>query len=137
MKNHETGLLTLLKVLGLAGVDYHENETAHYWGRFFSWPMLILAIWLIIQWFLEDHQLIPFQISNTLSWVVWSAFLLETVILTCVVDKKFRYLRENWMNLLIIGSAILVIWGATPMTAMLRALRVLVIPKMVIHWWRH
>ncbi|OGT30728.1 MAG: hypothetical protein A3E87_07150 [Gammaproteobacteria bacterium RIFCSPHIGHO2_12_FULL_35_23] len=137
MRTSETGRLTALKVLGLAGIDYRENATAHYWGRFFTWPMLTMAFWLIIQWFLEDHQVISPELSNLLSWLIWFAFVCETTILTYVVDNKFRYLRDNWMNLFIIASAIPVVWGVMPMTVMLRTLRIIIIPKLIIHWWRH
>src|SRR3990167_1945707 len=137
MRTSETGRLTALKVLGLAGIDYRENATAHYWGRFFTWPMLTMAFWIIIQWFLEDHQVISPELSNLLSWLIWFAFVCETTILTYVVDNKFRYLRDNWMNLFIIASAIPVVWGVMPMTVMLRTLRIIIIPKLIIHWWRH
>ena len=136
MRGYDEGVRNALRFLGLAGVDPNENPEAYYWERMFAWPMLIMAFWLIIQWFLEDHGMISAGLANFLCWLIWFAFVAETVILTWVVDQKWRYLQHNWMNLFIIASAFPVIWGTTPMTVMLRALRILVIPRMIIAWWR-
>ena len=137
MRGTERGLEVFFRVLGLAGVDPSENEEAHIWGKLFSWPMLLLAFWLIVQWYLLDRHLMSSKLADVLSWVVWFAFVAETVVITIVVDRKKHYLATNWMNLFIIASAFPVLWSATPMTAMLRALRLLLIPKMVLRWWHH
>ena len=135
-RGYETGAMTLLRVLGLAGVHPQENARAHYYGKLFAWPMLILAFWLIVQWFLTDHGFMSYHVGNVISWFVWLAFVAETAVLMRACDNGLRYLRENWMNLFIIGSAVPVIWGHTPMTAMLRALRLIIIPRLLTNWWR-
>jgi voltage-gated potassium channel len=136
MRRGNGGLLIgLLRILGLAGVDKHENAKAHYWGRLFAWPMLIMAVWLIAQWYFLSEGAISAELGNLVSWLIWLAFVIETVILTSVVNDKKRYLAQNWMNVFIIISAFPVFWGAMPMTALLRALRLLIIPRLIANWW--
>jgi len=136
MYKHNDEITKILKFCGLAGVDDDENEQAHFWGTFFAWPMLVMAFWLLAQWILIAHGTISLHLANVLGWIIWSAFVLETAVLTAVVDNKVRYLKHNWMNFCIIVSAFPAIWGHTPITVIIRMLRVIIIPRMLINWWR-
>ncbi len=92
---HIDGVGLLLRVLGMAGVDYDETKPAHYWEALFAWPMLLMALWLLLQWFLQDKGIIAPGVANTISWLIWLAFVLETVVLAFFVENKVRYLRTN------------------------------------------
>ena len=39
--------------IGLGGVDDEENPRAVLWGKRLEWPMLLLAIWIILDWYLK------------------------------------------------------------------------------------
>ena len=55
------------------------------------------------------------------------------MVITSLVDDKFRYLRSNWMNLFIIIAAFPLFWIGTNYVAILRTLRVLLILPMLLN----
>jgi len=50
-------------------------------------------------------------------------FVLEAFVITFLVNDKVRYLRQNWMNVVIILSSLPVLWDKTPITAIMRFVR--------------
>ena len=47
----------LNQLIGLAGVDDQERTVARDWGRRLEGPMLLLAVWILLQWYLRrDRQ---------------------------------------------------------------------------------
>ncbi len=116
-------------LLGLRGVARSENERARYWARKFEFPMIMIATWIIIEWYANAQGVFPPYLHVITDWLVWSFFLLETAILTRLVDNKWRYLSSNWLNLIIILVALPVLWNGKTEIAALRTLRVfLVLP---------
>ena len=108
---------------GLGGVDPHETGAARRWAQRFEWPMLILVLWILLQWALESARLIPPSVSRVADWLVWLAFVAETAILTSLVRDRRRYLLTNWINLAIIVTGFPLLWGDTPLAGILRGLR--------------
>jgi voltage-gated potassium channel len=116
-------------LIGLRGVDHSENERARYWAGKFEFPMIMIATWIIIEWYAFAQGVFPQYLHLMTDWLVWSFFLLETVILTRLVDNKWRYLSSNWLNLLIIVVAFPLLWDGKTEIAALRTLRLfLVLP---------
>ncbi len=114
----------LMRTLGFGGVDASENERALLWGKRLEAPMVIAAIWILIDWYLASKGLISSTTSLASDWVIWLVFLAELVIMLTLVDNKWRYLRHNWMSPLIVLGGLPVLWGAnTFYTGMLRTLR--------------
>lgn len=130
-----TDHIRLVDWLGVGGVSPDENDTAVYFDRIIRWPLLLIAFWLPLQWHLTDKAFISEVFSNKISWFIWLAFVFETVSLTYLVKDKKRYLFSNWTNLLIIASALPVFWMSTPISGMLRLLRLIIIPRLIIVWW--
>ncbi len=130
-----TDHIRLVDWLGVGGVSPDESDTAVYFDRILRWPLLVIAFWLPLQWHLADRDLISEVLSNKISWFVWLAFVFETVSLTFLVKDKKRYLFCNWTNLLIIASALPAFWMSTPISGMLRLLRLIIIPRLIITWW--
>ncbi len=89
--------------------------------------MLLLAIWIIAEWYLTANQTYPEDWAYTTNLVILSLFIFETVLLTCLVRDKKRYLRTNWMNLLIIIAGIPLFWHDQPYAGALRTLRLLLV----------
>jgi voltage-gated potassium channel len=122
MPSHITTLL-----IGLPGVAADERPAARRWASRFELPMILLAIWIMIEWYLREKAMYPPTFDRITNWIIWLFFVLETVVLTSLVKDKWLYLRSNWMNLLIISAGLPLLWGGGAYAAALRSLRVLLI----------
>lgn len=128
MYNHTLNLLT-----GLSGVAADEQLVARRWAGRFELPMILLAVWILIEWYLREKGIYSEQFGQVTDWVIWLFFVLETVVLTSLVENKLSYLRSNWMNLLIISTGLPLLWGGGTYAAALRALRVLLIFPLLLN----
>lgn len=116
-------------IIGLRGVDHNENRRVRYWAHKFELPMIMLAIWIIIEWYASAQGVFPPLLNIITDWLVWGFFFIETALLTRLADDKVRYLSTNWLNLLIIIVAFPVLWDGSTEIGALRTLRVfLVLP---------
>ncbi|HFD79173.1 MAG TPA: ion transporter [Gammaproteobacteria bacterium] len=114
-------------LLGLSGVAEDERPRARRWGDWFEWPMILLAVWILVEWYVEAKGLYPKKYAVISDWVILTFFIAETFTLTLLVRDKWRYLRTNWLNLFIIITGLPVLWGAETYSAILRSLRLLLI----------
>ncbi|CCK77360.1 MAG: two pore domain potassium channel family protein [Oleispira antarctica] len=112
---------------GLSGVHSDESPVAVKLGRFFEWPMILLAIGIILEWYIEAQGLVPITMSIYGDWFIWGFFVLETSLLLILVDNKKRYLFNNWGSLVIIFAGMPLLWDIFPYTGGLRALRLLIL----------
>ena len=124
---------TLHLLTGLAGVAANERTVARRWAGRFELPMILLAIWIMIEWYLREKGIYSALFGRVTDWGVWLFFVLETVTLSCLVENKLRYLRSNWMNLLIICTGLPLLWGGGTYAAALRALRVLLFLPLLLN----
>ena len=93
--------------LGLAGASPQETKAAILVSRVFKYVTLIVIFVLAFQWEYEYTSKITGQLNLFINFFVWSFFLTEVLTLLLLVKDKRRYLRGNWMYLLII------LFGAT------------------------
>ncbi|WP_051206373.1 ion channel [Oceanospirillum maris] len=118
--------------LGLAGVSADENPRARLWAQRLEWPMLFMALWMLIAWYLslmgDIHQLLH-RLSDLL---IWFFFLAETLLLTFLVDRRRVYLKRNWMNIVILVLGLPILWGDSSMAIVLRMLRVVLILSLLM-----
>jgi voltage-gated potassium channel len=128
MSNNIFQLLT-----GLSGVAKDERPVALRWASRFELPMILLAIWILIEWYLRGKGIYSVMFDRVTDWVIWLFFVLETVLLTSLVQNKLGYLRSNWMNLLIISVGVPLLWGGGTYAAALRSLRVLLIFPLLLN----
>lgn len=119
---------------GLAGVDASENERARRWGSRLEMPMILVVLWIPIQWYMEVQGLMTYDESLIGDWAVWLVFVLETSVLTTLVDDRGRYLRSNWMNLLIIAGGLPLIWDFGFLAGLLRSLRLLLLVSLLVRF---
>jgi len=63
-------------------------------------------------------------------------FFIETVVTTSLVENKRRHLRCNWVNVFIIIAGLPLIWGFTPIAAVLRSLRLLLLFGLIMRFSR-
>lgn len=124
-------LINLL--IGLSGVAANERPAARRWADRFELPMILLAIWILIEWYLVAKGIYPAMLDRITSWIIWLFFLFETVVLVSLVQNRRRYLLGNWMNLLIIGAGVPLLWGAGSYAAALRTLRLLLLFPLLLN----
>ena len=126
-------ILSLSSVVGLSGVDITENQRARRVGRYFEWPMIVIAFWILFEWYLEARAGKPFVYAYVTDWALWLFFLAETLVLSYLVDDKYRYLRTNWSNLVIVIAGMPLLWEYLPYAGGLRALRLLAMFTMLMN----
>ncbi|MEY3742950.1 MAG: hypothetical protein RLZZ541_5, partial [Pseudomonadota bacterium] len=101
-------------LLGIASVDSGEHAIAVTWAQRLEWPILALALWIPVQWYLEETGSVSLSTARWFDWAIWLVFLFETTLLTILVRDKKRYLLTNWMNLVIIFTGVPMEWTYTP-----------------------
>ncbi len=121
------------RIIGLAGVDNSENSRAIYTAKVLEWPMMAVALWILVEWYLSAKGISSDALSLFTNWLVLLAFLFEVLLLSSMVDNKWLYLRTNWMNLLIIVFGIPIILEGGEMAAALRSFRVLIALEVFIN----
>lgn len=118
--------------LGLAGVAGDENPRAKLWAQRLEWPMLFLALWMLIAWYLSLSGELNPQLHRVTDLLIWLFFLGETLLLIALVDRRWRYIRSNWMNLVILLLGLPILWGDSSMASILRMLRVVLILSLLM-----
>ena len=124
--------MKVIHLLGIAGVAEHESAGARHWAHRLEWPMVGVALWIVLQWYLEETGALSHAVARIADWLVWLAFLLETVILTARVKDKRSYLFGNWPNLLIITAGFPYFWQYAPLIGMLRSVRLVLVLALLL-----
>lgn len=114
---------TIDVIMGFGGVHPADNERAVRWGGYLEAPMLIIALWILLDWYLISHNLLDTEVRGISDWVVWCFFLLETIILTLVTTERLRHLKRNWANLAIIVFAFPPLFEVNEELGILRLIR--------------
>jgi len=86
MSGHISTLL-----IGLPGVADHERPAARRWAAHFEVPMILLAIWIMIEWYLAEKGIYPKSFDRITNWSIWLFFVLETTVLTSLVENKLHW----------------------------------------------
>jgi len=63
--------VSVIHLLGIAGVAEHESPQAKKWARRLEWPIAGLALWIVVQWYLEETRAIPHELARLADWLVW------------------------------------------------------------------
>jgi voltage-gated potassium channel len=119
--------MKIIHLLGIAGVESHEQPAARLWAKRLEWPMLLVALLIPIQWYLEETQAVDPMLSAIADWLIWLAFFTETVLLSVLVRSKREYLLRNWMNLAIIIGGLPIVWQYTPLIGLMRSMRLMLV----------
>ena len=118
--------------LGIAGVSPYETVRAKRLGRLFEWPMLLLAVLIPFRWYFELKGRLAPQLVHWFDWLIWGLFVLEAILISVSVRDPKRYLRENWLNLLIVVVIFPPLWTIPSLPATLRLLRLLVLVDLLL-----
>lgn len=127
--------MQLPRYTGLVGVRQDERPSARKWGARFEWPMIIVALWIPVQWFCAQSGWLSPSALHWLDALIWMFFLAETTLLVYFVRQKRRYLLDNWMNVVIIVAGFPLIFDDNSLlVGILRGLRVLMVVGVFVHF---
>jgi len=114
---------TIDVVMGFGGVHPAENDKALKWGGYLEAPMLVIALWILLDWYLISRGLLGLDERAILDWMVWIFFVLETGLLTLLSTDRLRHLRRNWANLAIIVLAFPLLFSMNEQFGIFRLIR--------------
>ncbi|OGS95344.1 MAG: hypothetical protein A3H31_07080 [Gallionellales bacterium RIFCSPLOWO2_02_FULL_57_47] len=124
--------MNAIHLLGIAGVESHEQPAARLWAKRLEWPMVGVALWIVLQWYLEETGALSHAVARIADWLVWLAFLFETVLLSAMVKNRRAYLFGNWLNLLIITAGFPWFWQFAPLIGLLRSVRLVLVLSLLL-----
>ncbi len=117
------------RLIGAAGVDRDESLSARRTGIVLEVPMLIASLWILLNW-ISDTSSTSYNIYDI---YLWGFFIVETVVLSFLVNNTSLYLRRNWLNLIIIITGIPMLLGWPTHLGALRLLRVIIVFALLMH----
>lgn len=124
-RSPEMGQRMWLPALGWRKADERLQERLQ---RFFSVPMILIALMimpvLIVEYFLKEQVAEHAWLRAMLhvgTGTIWFAFAAEFILMLSVAEKKWAYIRANWLDLAII---------LLPVVSFLRSLRVVRVTRL-------
>lgn len=121
--------------IGLAGVSPDDNARALRWQGRLHWLMVGVALLSLPAYMLSTADVRPFwhAVASILDFVILVAFAGELVWMMWISSHPFRYLFENWLNVVIIlGGGAAALGAATEWIAVVRAMRAAVAVLVVV-----
>ncbi|OUS15354.1 hypothetical protein A9Q88_12460 [Gammaproteobacteria bacterium 50_400_T64] len=122
-------IYSFARFIGAAGVDRKESLAARRTGIVLEIPMLIASLWILLNW-ISGHTTASYNVYDI---YLWSFFIVETVVLALLVNNTQRYLRGNWLNLIIIVTGIPMLLGWPTHLGALRLLRLIIVFALLMH----
>jgi voltage-gated potassium channel len=119
--------------IGVTGVHSREPVLAKRAAIAFEIPLLAVSCWILTRWYLGSEQPGDDGFNRLYDVALLGLFLIETVLVTTLVNNKLRYLVENWVNIAIILLGIPLLLGFEVQVAALRILRILIVISVLIH----
>lgn len=124
--------MNVIHLLGIAGVAERERPVARRWAKHFEWPLVFVALWIVVQWYLEETGGISHDWARIADWLVWLAFFLETAVLLSLVEHKGVYLASNWINLVIVIVGLPWFWQHPELIGLLRSIRLVLVVALLM-----
>lgn len=127
-------IATISRWIGAAGVARTENTLARKVGVIFELPMLIAALGVLLRWWGETSNInVIHEHAKYFDIILWLLFIVESALLSFLVSNTRRYLKENWLNLVIITMGFGVLFDWEMGFAALRTLRLLIVFSLLMH----
>lgn len=121
-----------LRHIGLAGIRANENTKAQLCHDILEWPMMAAALWALAVIYMHSIGEQP-QGEVNADLLIWGLFVTETALLCLLTDRPKQYLRDNWLNLVIIVVGLPLLFDQVLIGAALRTLRLLVLFSLLVH----
>ncbi|MFW6375153.1 MAG: potassium channel family protein [Guyparkeria sp.] len=116
------------RLLGIAGVADHENHAARRWAMRLELPLLLISLWIPVQWYLEHTGQVEVGQGFWIDQLIWGFFLVEQLILLALVKDKIFYLKTNWLLVAVVAVGLpLILIEAVAFMLGLRLLRALLV----------
>jgi voltage-gated potassium channel len=98
-----------------------------YLARVFSGPMIVIALLVLpvvgAEFFyaekIDENTSLKFFI-NSCGAFIWMAFVFEFVVMVSVVERKVRYCKQNWIDLLVVLLPLGMFMGAARLGKLLK-----------------
>src|SRR5690349_10781731 len=122
------------RLLGVGGVPPGENTRAYQWEKRLHALMIAIAIVALLAFYLTEfaHSRELFTIGHALEWIIFVVFSFELVWMTALCEHRLRYLRTNWLDVLIVLCSGLAVLGVeTEWVAVARLLRLATVALML------
>lgn len=110
-------------LIGVAGVNPAETEKAKAVGRRFE-LLVLLALFVVFAQILMLYNGM-LEDANWITHLVWAVFFFELVVNLFYVQDKWRYVRENWLNVAIVCVAFPMIEWGSDWAMVVRSLRLI------------
>lgn len=124
---------TLPTLLGCAGVDPSEKRRAKQVALLFELPMLLAALWVTLNWWsLRSDPAALLQIDRY-DLPLWLLFVVEAAVVSSLVCNRRRYLRNNWLNVVVIVAGLPLLVGVDSTIGALRLVRLVAIASIALH----
>lgn len=120
-------------ILGVGGVPESENPKARRFGQLMETAVLMALALVFLQVFL-----VVFGQERTTHWidaVIWGIFALEFFGSLVLVDNRWRYVRYNWMNALIVILAFPWLPWGEEYALVFQSLRLMLILRFTVHFF--
>ena len=117
-------------LIGIGGVGPNDNPRAYFWEYRLHWLMVFVALLSVPAFVLEETVQSPALrfIGRSIDLFMFGAFFAELVWMLRITTHKWRYLRRNWLDVLIImGAGINLVGWETEWVALARLMRIAVV----------
>ncbi len=126
--------LSIHEKIGLAGVSEYENPRARLFYKVARTGELLIIIGLAVQWYMETVGTMKHFESHIYNVLIWGYFILETAILTLLVNERKQYLSENILKLSLIVLGLPLALGANIYGPLLLDIRLALIVLLLTPW---
>jgi len=110
-------------LIGVAGVHSHESDKAKKVGRFFE-ILVLFALFVVFAQIIMFYSDMLDE-ANWITHAVWTVFFLELAVNLYNVSDRWRYLKENWLNVAIVCVAFPMIEWGSDWAMIVRSLRLI------------
>ncbi len=120
-------------VLGVGGVPEDETPQARRFGQLMETAVLVALALVFMQLFMAFFG--QEESGRIIDTIIWSIFAVEFFGSLALVRKRWRYVRNNWMNALIVFLAFpLLPWG-DQYAIIFQSLRLMLILRFTVHFF--
>lgn len=125
-------MMNILQLIGLSGVAKNENKKALLFEKVFQLAIGFIAIWLLIQWYLQEVHLISDTLIIIGNWLVWLFLTLELLTVVLLVKNKRQYLIRNWLGIVVVILCFPPLWFHSSIIITVRIIRFFVLLRVIL-----
>lgn len=111
-------------LIGMGGVADNEPLLARRWAHRFEMALFPVVMFALVAWYdnKRGQVLMGATFHQFADWFLWIFFFAELATMLLLVSHRWRYLKHNWFNIVLIIVATPTLWNEQEFS-ILRALR--------------